>query len=443
MNQHRIASNARSWIAGPLFLMFAGFSVPAHAQMSSLQGTSIAALPDASASVSLKGPSGDADAQDRNAGGGETPRAITPAGVWTGFGTSVENAPDGQVRALISMGGNVYVAGDFTHVGSVDANHVARWDGATWSSLGTGTQNGTDDVVFALATNGTDLYAAGSFFNAGGASARRIAKWDGANWTPLGTGVGSGVVAGSFVSALAVLSGKLYAAGAFNQAGGVFPLKNMAVWDFTAETWGDVGGGCNNSVSSLAVFGGVLYVGGPFTLAGATTAKYIASWNGTGWNAVSGGMDGQVNAMAVVGSSLYAGGGFTHANGTATLVNHIARFNGVWNSLGTGAANGLSIGSGDTVRALAAIGGDLYVGGMFTTAGGSTANNIAHWDGTTWASLGVGVENGVNGTVSALVPFTDALYVGGIFTQAGTQTSSNLARWNSDVIFADGFEALP
>lgn len=419
MRQPHFESFARGRMADIALLLFASLTLHAFAQaparIASIAPTPIASLHS-------------------------QPRAITPAGVWTGFGSSAENAPDGQVRALVSLGGNVYVAGDFTHVGSVEANHIARWDGSGWSSLGTGTQNGTDDTVFALATNGSDLYAAGSFFNAGGAEARRIARWDGTSWTALGTGVGSGVAAGSFVSALAVLDGKLYAAGMFNQAGGVFPLKNMAAWDLTAMTWADVGGGCNNAASSLAVFGGVLYVGGAFTQAGGATAKFIASWNGAGWNTVSGGTDGQVNAMVVVGSTLYAGGGFTHANGTATLVNHIAGFNGTWSSLGAGSANGLSTGSGDTVHALAVIGSTLYVGGQFTTAGGLPANNIAQWDGAAWASLGTDADNGVNGTVSALVPARGALYVGGAFTQAGTQTSDNLAQWNSDVIFADGFD---
>jgi trimeric autotransporter adhesin len=80
------------------------------------------------------------------------------------------------------------------------------------------------------------------------------------------------------------------------------------------------------------------------------------------------------------------------------------------------------------------------VGGLFTTAGGVTANNVAHWDGSAWASLGTDAENGVNGTVTALASVGQALYVGGVFTQAGSQASSNIALWQSDVIFSDGFE---
>ncbi len=54
----------------------------------------------------------------------------------------------------------------------------------------------------------------------------------------------------------------------------------------------------------------------------------------------------------------------------------------------------------------------LYAGGGFTTAGGAPASHIAKWDGTTWATLG----SGMNGIVYAFAVFDDgtgpALYAG-------------------------------
>src|SRR5438477_245468 len=49
------------------------------------------------------------------------------------------------------------------------------------------------------------------------------------------------------------------------------------------------------------------------------------------------------------------------------------------------------------VFGLAVSGGDLYAGGKFTTAGGSAANYIAKWDGSSWSALG----SGIGGSVSA------------------------------------------
>src|SRR5215210_475016 len=39
--------------------------------------------------------------------------------------------------------------------------------------------------------------------------------------------------------------------------------------------------------------------------------------------------------------------------------------------------------------------GSVYVGGSFTVAGNTVANNIAKWDGTNWSALGTGPNGGV------------------------------------------------
>ena len=66
----------------------------------------------------------------------------------------------------------------------------------------------------ALAVDGAgNLYAGGSFTMAGGVNANRIAKWDGAAWSPLGNGMTVLVCHG----ALAVDgAGNLYAGGRFD-----------------------------------------------------------------------------------------------------------------------------------------------------------------------------------------------------------------------------------
>jgi hypothetical protein len=46
---------------------------------------------------------------------------------------------DGAVREMVvDDSGNVYVAGDFTVIGGVAANRIAKWDGSIWSKLGSG-----------------------------------------------------------------------------------------------------------------------------------------------------------------------------------------------------------------------------------------------------------------------------------------------------------------
>ena len=78
---------------------------------------------------------------------------------------------------------------------------------------------------------------------------------------------------------------------------------------------------------------------------------------------------------------------------------------------------------GGPVNALAVSGGTLYAGGSFTTAGGSAANCIAQWDGSSWSALG----SGMNNIVYALAVSGGTLYAGGWFTTAGGKVSAYAA----------------
>ena len=72
------------------------------------------------------------------------------------------------------------------------------------------------------------------------------------------------------------------------------------------QTWGALGNGLNAGVYALQVANGVPYAGGLFTSPG----SYIAQWNGTAWAAVgsSGGPGGPVYALAALYGNLYVGG---------------------------------------------------------------------------------------------------------------------------------------
>jgi hypothetical protein len=80
------------------------------------------------------------------------------------------------------------------------------------------------------------------------------------------------------------------------------------------------------------------------------------------------------------------------------------------------------------VGALTVYNGDLIAGGGFTTAGGTPANKIARWNGSTWAPLGSGVSGGLS-KVHALAVYNGELIAGGNFTIAGEHVSAFWARW--------------
>lgn len=152
-------------------------------------------------------------------------------------------------------------------------------------------------------------------------------------------------------------------------------------------SWGSLGG-CNGAIHSAVAWdpdgagpaGALWVVGGTFTVIGTITANRIAAFDPTTstWSAFGSGIDGAVNVLQV-------------------------------------AANG-----------------DLFVGGQFSSAGGSPANCIARWNGTNWSSVGGGVTGSVAPRVSAMALTAQGdLIVGGQFWQAGGVATNHVARWSN------------
>ena len=255
-----------------------------------------------------------------------------------------------------------------------------------------------------------------------------------------------GLVGGpnSEVFAMAVIGRSLYVGGSFISVGGV-SANRIAKYDLDTGFWSglgrDGGNGVNESVTSLAVVGSALYVGGFFTEAniGGTQvrvnriAKYdtlTATWIGVGASGGNG-VNDLVFDMAVLGGDLYVGGTFTSANegSTRVPVNSLARLNtetGTWNAVGFAGGNGVD----GVVLALAVLGSDLYIGGRFLAAntGGQIffASNVVRFRTTTsnWFPLGTSSGNGVDNEVKAFTLINGILYVGGNFKTAGNGSTA-------------------
>jgi large repetitive protein len=129
--------------------------------------------------------------------------------------------------------------------------------------------------------------------------------------------------------------------------------------------------------------------------------------------------NGEVTTITVEGANIYVGGVFTIAGGRAA--NRVARWDGTnWSALGAG-ADGL-------VSALAWFNGELYMGGDFLRAGDQDIRYLARWNGTAWLP----VDDGVNGRVRDLVVHEGSLFVGGEFGIAGgiDDNIDGMARWD-------------
>jgi len=376
---------------------------------------------------------------------------------WTGLSGPSDTGTNGGVYALAvyddGSGPALFAGGAFWAAGGLGGVYrIARWDGSAWSKLTGPSGTGADDFVSTLAVyddgSGPALYVGGYFTSAGGRTVNRVAKWDGSAWFRLESP--SGVGTSDWVCTLAVYddgSGSaLYVGGYFATAGGV-TVNHIARWN--GSTWSAIGGpsgtGTNRAVLTLAVYddgsGPALYAGGDFATAGGVIANHVARWDGSAWSGLSEpsgvGASDEVYALAVYddgsGPALYAGGALGAAGGA--IVDGVGKWDGhVWSGLGGPSAVGVN----GEVYALAVYddgsGPALYAGGSFTTAGGSTVNHIARWDGTTWSGLGGPSAVGVDDDVYSLAAYDDGggpvLYAGGWFETAGGLTVNGIARWD-------------
>ena len=219
----------------------------------------------------------------------------------------------------------------------------------------------------------------------------------------------------------------LVVAGQFRLAGDV-NASRVAVYDPQTQVWSALGSGVNGRVRALAVLPtGELIAGGDFTTAGGVGASRIARWDGATWAPLGSGIVGDaavpspfVAALAVLpNGDLVAGGLFTSAGGASAI--NLARWDGsAWSQL-AGSANAV-------VLSLAVLpGGDLVAGGSFTSINGVGANRVARWDGAAWFPLGSGCGGLVH--VLAVLP-NGELVAGGNFTTAGGVAATNIARWD-------------
>ncbi len=357
---------------------------------------------------------------------------------WRGLPEQSASGTHLFVQAVGKGSDGLYMGGFFNAVGTTIARRIARWDGANWFALGSGVDgiyNQNSLAVRAIKARNTEIFVGGGFVSAGGATVNNIAKWDGANWSPLGYGVDNNVVT------IETTTTDVYVGGSFTNAydfpGVGYTVNRIARWDGDTGWW-PLGTGVNGTVNTIREQGGLIYVGGSFTTADGNTANRIGVWDGANWSSLgtggANGLNGTVNSILPDGPDIYVGGSFTAAGGAAARA--IARWNGSsWSALGQGMFHT----STANVLGLAKIGGYLYACGVFTNAGGSVVTrNIARWDGTKWESLGSGIGNESTSGASranALAVWDNDLFVGGIFETAGVCDAEYIARWNDQIDF--------
>jgi hypothetical protein len=306
--------------------------------------------------------------------------------------------------------------------------------GATWNTtIGTPGANGSVQALTILA-NG-DVIVGGNFTSIGGIAANRVARYNPTTrvWSALGDGVNSSVLAITEVPAGMTGAGDIIVGGFFTTAGSV---TTTAIARFRPSTgvWSNLGGagmtgGVNNTrVETLVIVpsgvtgAGELIVGGFFNTVNGIAISNVGRYTlATGvWSALGSGSSGFVADAAILPDGDIVAGG-----ATALGVRRFSRVSGTWSTLGTITSLGA-----DPIASIDVSNGQVFVSGSFSAVGGQSASNIARYTlaTTTWSAVGTGL-NGV--ATSASLDASNNLVLNGLFTSAGTVAAANgIVRYN-------------
>jgi hypothetical protein len=334
---------------------------------------------------------------------------------------------------------------------------LATWALATgpggWDHLGDRGTPGTKSlnlVASALEVTPSGLYVGGKFTDAGGiANADRIAKWNGSAWSAVSSSTEQ--IANGEVFAIAVSGSKVYAGGAFTNAGNS-GADNLAVWNGTSwEPFCITPNQKIGNVRALQVIGSTLYVGGDFEDgAGIAAADYLlacdlASPSGTprATTAVKP-FSSSVKALtATSDGTLYAGGRFSDLENipAADSVAYLPQ-GGTWQAMGSGGGT-CDCALDAFVRGLTANGTDVFVGTEGSNVAGiAQADHVAKWDGSEWSAVGSNTS-GANGWFPAGTNIYGLVSVGSNVFATGTFQNANGDARADNIAWFDGTKWQP
>ncbi|MFN8155672.1 MAG: T9SS type A sorting domain-containing protein [Bacteroidia bacterium] len=128
-----------------------------------------------------------------------------------------------------------------------------------------------------------------------------------------------------------------------------------------------------------------------------------------------------------VAGNIYMVGAFTSINGSA--ISGVAKYNGSsWSSLGTG----INVSSSNQARAVHCMSGQVYIAGPFTSVSGINCNGFAKWNGSAWSSLNTG---GMILSVSThFAEFNNQLYLSSLSSTTGFNQFNRVFKYDGSTL---------
>jgi hypothetical protein len=329
---------------------------------------------------------------------------------------------NGGVRSIVVQGATVYVGGNFTEVGPSTGCGVPLDISTGLPTPGYPRLYGFNAVVYSVLEDGAGgWFIGGSFTSVGGHPHNAVAHilMDGRvdDWNPM--------IGGYYVEAMTVSENTLFIAGSFESVGGA-PRQYLAAVDIETGQVLPWAPELDSSVRAIQWHGGAVYVGGTFTSINGVSRSGIAALDpvtgsASAWNPHLDGTNGggaEIRSLMINNSAAFVGGWFSSIGGTGR--NNVAALN-----LVTGQATSWNPNADGPVTALASDGTVIFAGGNFNQIGGQPRGKIAALDPISGAATGW--QANANSSVMDIEIRGGLMYVGGLFTTMAGQPRSRLA----------------
>jgi len=351
----------------------------------------------------------------------------------------------GAIKAIVPDNvGGWFVGGSFASVDGVPIANLAHV--LTNKTVDTNWAPNPDGAVLALAHSSDMLYVGGTFSMIGGQPRFGLAALDPLTGTPLAgwqADVEQSDLPGRTVTSLVLSQTRLYVGGNFSRINGV-EREHLAALDAATGLVTDwhpntaTGAEAFARVDAMAISDRILFVGGTFSSLGETNGvslsdrtnrpsrNFLAALDTTRnlgesvlpWNPDA---NGPVSSIAISCDTVYVGGSFTTIGGTNR--NRVAALNII-----TGRATGWNPNADGDVLKIALAGDVVYAGGKFTEIGGQPRSFLAALDidsaqATLWNPR---ADSGVAG----LAVSGGAVVAGGAFSPGG-KTRKNAAAFDA------------
>lgn len=245
----------------------------------------------------------------------------------------------GRVLSAVLYDGKLYIAGDFTNIGSLTNTRMAYFNGTTWTTfMGLNDISGTNTEIWSLFVDGNNLYIGGGFTGSGytlspTSATDKCLVFDGTTWSARPVNASSSEKVYGFLKYQNAIYAYGYTHGYISNpyGSGTHPeigCNGIMFGPATGwTTWSCVGSGLEIVVKTSIEFNGSLYAAGSEMSFHPFTINRLQKWDGTSWTPDPY-FDPAINNAAInsfekspTGQVLYVGGQFSFNNGTEQIDN--------------------------------------------------------------------------------------------------------------------------